>query len=325
MSIVIHKPGLCTTIQDLGRTGYRSLGIGSNGVMDFFAATAANYLVNNAADTPVIEMHFPAAAMQFQSAAIICIAGADFDAHINGNPVRMFQPIYVRQNDALHFDRIINGARVYIGIHGGLKVQEWMGSSSTHLKLKIGGFHGRMLQKNDVLHLQKNIPDVFLKKIAVATAAIRSMYVPSNIIRCIAGPEWNVLDNTAAQLFMHTTFTVTKYADRMGYRLQGVPLMEENHREMVSSAVSFGTVQLLPNGQVIILMADHQTTGGYPRIAGVITADLPRLAQLPINSSMQFKMIAVAEAEEILLSTHQLLNQLKRGCQQYYEAYRSQL
>src|SRR5882757_8478000 len=139
MSIKIIRPGICSTVQDLGRTGYRSLGIGTGGAMDLFAATTANYLAGNDEHQAVIEMHFPAAEILFETAAVIAIAGGNFNAHINNEPVEMYQPHYIKKDAVLSFKKYSNGARAYIAIGGGLKIEKWLGSYSTHLKVKAGG------------------------------------------------------------------------------------------------------------------------------------------------------------------------------------------
>jgi antagonist of KipI len=318
MSIKIIKPGICSTIQDMGRTGYRSLGIGTSGVMDFFAATVANYLAGNNDGQPVIEMHFPAAEILFEQDAIISIAGADFAACINNEPVQIYQPIFVKKDDTLSFKKNITGARVYVGIQGGMEAQKWLGSYSTNIKVTAGGFKGRVLQKEDVIGIKQCNNTINNKKVTVAPAVIDSVYNHTNIIRCIAAPEWSLVSDLAANSFLQLPYTITNQSDRMGYRMAGEAINLQNQVELISSPVSFGTIQLLPNGQLIILMADHQTTGGYPRIANVTAADLPKLAQLPGNSTIHFKMVSLVEAEEMLLSIHKILTEIKTGCQNFY-------
>lgn len=321
MSIKIIKPGLCSTIQDLGRTGYRSLGIGTSGVMDFFASTAANYLVNNTAATPVIEMHFPAAELLFKTDALISIAGADFDGYINDEPVQLYQPLFVKTGEVLSFKKSISGARVYVAINGGIKTDKWLGSYSTHVKVKAGGFKGRLLQKDDVIELNNNIARAIHSKISLSPKGIDAVYHDKNIMRCIAGPEWYLMNAASENIFLQYSFNISNQSDRMGYRMVGEAIALKKSTELISSPVGFGTVQLLPNGQLIILMADHQTTGGYPRIANIITADLPKLAQLPANSIINFKLVGINEAEEMLISTDQILTEIQKGCQYFYAAH----
>ena len=321
MSIKIIKPGISSTIQDLGRTGYRSLGIGPGGVMDIFAATVANYLVGNDKEQPVIEMHFPAAEILFETNALISIAGANFDAHINSEPIEMYQPFLVQKGSVLSFNKNLSGARTYLAIHGEMKIEKWLGSYSTHLKVKAGGHKGRVLQKEDIIVISNYAVEMKTKKITVSPAVIDAVYNNQNSIRCFAGLEWNLLSASSEIVFLQSIFAITNQSDRMGYRLVGENLFLQNAIELISSPVCFGTIQLLPNGQLIILMADHQTTGGYPRIATVIAADLPKLAQLPINSKIHFQLVSHNQAEERLISIHQTLTEIKNGCQKFYDKH----
>jgi antagonist of KipI len=321
MSITIIKPGICSAVQDLGRTGYRSLGIGPGGVMDFFAASVANYLVGNDEKAAVIEMHFPAATILFQSDALISITGADFDAHLNDTPVSLYQPIFITKGAILSFKKNCSGVRAYIAISGGLIIDQWLGSYSTHLKVKAGGFKGRLLQKDDLIGLNTIALTNRNKNFSLALSVIERMYTNENTIRCIAGPEYHLMNAASENIFSNASFVISNQSDRMGYRLQGEALLLKTPMELISSPVGFGTIQLLPNGQLIVLMADHQTTGGYPRIASVITADLPRLAQLPVNTVIKVKLITLSKAEEILLSVHQTINEIKKGCQKFYAAH----
>ena len=321
MSIKILKPGICTTIQDLGRTGYRSLGISPGGAMDFFAASIANYLAGNDEQQPVIEMHFPAAIICFTTDALISITGANFDPHINEVPVEMYQPLFVEKNAVLSFKKNISGARVYLAIQQGMEAEKWLGSFSTHLKITAGGYKGRLLQKDDVISINTLSDKLNRKKIKISPVILEMLYKKQPALRCIAGPQWLLLDAESEKRMLQSAFTVSNQSDRMGYRLTGENCYLQNPVELISSPVTFGTVQLLPGGQLIILMADHQTTGGYPNIATIITADKPRLAQLHVYSQLHFQLVSLQHAEEMLLSIFQLLSEIKTGCQNFYEKH----
>jgi antagonist of KipI len=325
MSIKIIKPGMFTTIQDMGRVGFRSAGIGPGGAMDFFAATAANFLVGNDEKAAVVEMHFPAAEIIFEEPALISITGGDFSAHLNDQPVPLWQPFFIKPNDWLLFKKYINGARAYLAIHGGIKADNWLNSFSTHTKVKAGGFKGRALLKEDVLLFNKKIEWFQLNSFPDFAGLVGSAYQPANTIRCIAGAEWEWLNELSQTNFSDSNFVLTAHSDRMGFRLQGTNLSLQQPLELISSPVDMGTIQLLPNGQLIVLMADHQTTGGYPRVANVISADLPKLAQSPIHSQIQFKMITPENAEDALFSFHQILGSIKNSCNNFYYAHRPQL
>lgn len=321
MSIKIIKPGICSAVQDLGRTGHRSLGIGPGGVMDFFAAAVANDLVGNDEKTPVIEMHFPSATILFQSDVVISITGANFSAHVNDTPVPLYQPVFIAKDGVLSFKKNNSGVRVYIGIGGGMIAEQWLGSYSTHLKVKAGGFEGRLLQKNDLIGLNAVAVTKRNKNFSIAPSVIESIYTDENVIRCIAGPEYHLMSTASKNIFSNASFVISNQSDRMGYRLNGESLSLKKPVELLSSPVGFGTIQLLPNGQLIVLMADHQTTGGYSRIASIITADLPRLAQLTVNTAINFKLVTLSKAEESLLSLHQTISEINKGCRKFYAAH----
>lgn len=325
MGIKITRPGIFTTIQDLGRYGYRSVGIGPGGAMDLFAATVANYLVENDKNSPVIEMHFPAAEMTFETTALVSIAGGDFSASLNDAPVSLWKPFFAQANDRLTFKKQVSGARVYIAIHGGIKAENWLNSCSTHTKVKAGGYKGRTLLKDDRIEMNKRISRFSIKHFPELKSIIQPVYEMPKLVRSIAGPEWDLIKEVSRSIFSTSPFLITADSDRMGFRLKGNNLSMQAKVQLISSPVNYGTIQLLPNGQLIVLMADHQTTGGYPRIAHVISADLPKLAQSGIHSNIQFKMIAHQNAADALLSLHQTLTTVKNNCNLFYAIHRHQL
>ncbi|MFT3681869.1 MAG: biotin-dependent carboxyltransferase family protein [Ferruginibacter sp.] len=321
MSIKIIKPGIFSTIQDGGRTGHRSQGIGPGGTMDYFAAAIANYMAGNDNNAPIIEMHFPAAEIFFDTDTIISIAGADFDAHINDMPVELYKPVIIQKNSVLSFKKIISGARVYLAIHGGLQAEKWLGSYSTNTKVNAGGHLGRPLKKDDVIEIPAEPKAIDRKFFLVEPKSLTRVYENTGTIRCVKGPEWELMDEPAKQVFLSHSFTVSSQSDRMGYRLAGENILLNDTASLVSSPVNSGTIQVLPGGQLIVLMADHQTTGGYPRLANIITADLPKLAQLPVNAKLNFELVSLQQAEDAFMSAQHLLAVVKTTCQKLYGDY----
>ncbi|MEO7765949.1 MAG: biotin-dependent carboxyltransferase family protein, partial [Ferruginibacter sp.] len=279
MGIKIIKPGLFTTLQDLGRPGYRCDGIGPGGVMDFFAASVANFLTGNDEHAPVLEMHFPAAELLFEEDALVSITGADFGACIDDAETTLWKPLLIKKQQRLSFKKHNSGARVYLSVQGGIKADRWLNSYSTQIKVQEGGYKGRALLKGDGLDLLAGNSFFGLKNFPVVTALAMPVYKPASPIRCIGGTEWGIVEDESKAKFVGELFSITAQSDRMGYRLQAINLVLNEPVHLVSSPVDLGTIQLLPSGQLIILMADHQTTGGYPRVANVISADLPKLAQ----------------------------------------------
>ncbi len=314
MSILIDKPGILTTLQDLGRNGFRRFGVNQNGVMDKIAVRLVNSLLGNDENEAVLEMHFPAAEIQFEAPTVFALGGADFAAELNQAPVENWRLYAAEKNSVLKFTNKTFGNRLYLAIKRGFKTEKWLGSASTNLKAGIGGFKGRRLQKNDRVefnHELRMTNDEFNFKISNSLVPFYSKF-PT--VRCLAGAEFDLLDGQSKEKFVNENFTVTQSSDRMGFRLQGVTLYLSKPTELVSSAVNFGTIQLLPAGQLIVLMADHQTSGGYPRIAHVIPTDLPLLAQLGTNDKVAFHLISIEKAENLLMKLENDLKLLRLAC-----------
>ena len=325
MSLRIHKSGLLDALQDSGRYGYQHLGINPGGVMDILAMKTANALVGNDAGEPVLEMHFPAAEIVFETMVLIALSGADFSATINGDPVPILHPIIVQQGSILRFGKNITGARIYLAVAGGYTTNEWLNSSSTHKQVKAGGFGGRSLQKNDILSLKKNkTPRVLsMDKPCVVYswgAKVSDLYVASPF-KFIPGAEYFCLTETSKQQLKSGVFTIDQQSDRMGYRLRGESIGLESFRDLISTAVTKGTIQLLPDGQLIILMADHQTTGGYPRVGHVISTDFPSLAQLRAGEKFSLQKTDIPTAENLLIEQQRNLQQLQNACNFRLEEY----
>lgn len=321
MCISIIKPGLLGTIQDMGRYGYGSLGINCGGAMDRYAAQVANMLVGNSVHEAVMEIHFPGPQVLFEQNALISITGANFTPTLNDEPLPLWQPILVRKNTILHFPKLQQGARSYVAIHAGFCIEPWLNSYSTNVKAGAGGYKGRKFEKGDELMAKENSLyfAAWMKegKDAIPLhwrADVANAYQFPNEIFFIEGNEFAQLTDASANDFLQSNFIVHPFSDRMGYQVKGPELVLKEKTELVSASVSFGTIQLLPNAELIILMADHQTTGGYPRIGHVITAHLPKLAQLRPSDCIQFKKITVDKAEELFFAQQKELTILQTAC-----------
>lgn len=277
-----------TSIQDAGRTGYRSFGIPKSGFMDELSAQQANYLVGNSAGSPVIEMIQVGASVAFESSAVIALTGADMDATLNGTPVERFKTIMVNKGDLLELGRAVSNMITYLTIRGDWNIPEVLGSTSTFLRAKIGGLNGRLLKKGDVIQIENK--GLFERQI-IPEHNIRS-FPSGRKIRFLKSAETT---DALASWLEENTFTVSSQWDRMGIRLIG-PASTNPSPQILTSAVAVGTMQLPPHGQPIIVMADGQTTGGYPRIATVIKADLPYLAQQPPGTLLNFTFLNTTQA-----------------------------
>ncbi len=314
MSIFIKKSGILTTIQDLGRKGFRRFGINPNGAMDAQAVRLINILLGNDETEAVLEMQFPAPVFEFEEVAVIALGGADFNAQIDNKPIENWRPVFVEKGSKLSFEKKNFGSRAYLAVKGGFEIEKWLGSFSTNLRAEIGGFEGRALKKNDRISFNSRFQIPNSKFDYKISRGLIPVYQKSPaIIRVVAGAELQMMTALSELNFLKQEFTISPNSDRMGFRLRGEPLYLLDKIELVSSAVNFGTIQLLPDGQIIILMADHQTSGGYPRIANVISQDLPILAQLNANESVGFEIVSTEEAENLLMNFENELNFLKFG------------
>lgn len=314
MSILLQKPGILTTVQDLGRYGYRRFGINPSGALDQTAVRLINILLGNDDTEAVLEMHFPAPQIVFEKAVIATIGGADLQPELDDEPVENWRPFFAGKNSILKFGRKVTGNRAYLAVKGGFKVDNWLGSSSTNLTAKIGGFQGRKLEAGDRIDLGQMPSPEKIETCSRISDSLLPHYSQFPTVRVIPGAEFDRLRDKGRDLLLTENFVISSNSNRMGYRLNGEPISLSEPYEVVSSAASFGTIQLLPDGQLIVLMADHQTAGGYPRIAHVITHDLPIMAQLGAGDKVAFHLVETDHAEELTVAFEKELNFLRIGC-----------
>ncbi|WP_375435442.1 biotin-dependent carboxyltransferase family protein [uncultured Hymenobacter sp.] len=328
MSLSIIRPGMLTTIQDAGRYGYRQAGVIVSGPMDARALREANLLVGNPEGAAGLEITLRGPTIRFEAAHLIALTGADLSPTLNGQPLPMRRPVAVTRGCELAFGAVRVGCRAYLAVSGGLAVPEVLGSRSTYLRAGIGGFQGRALQADDVVpaagptEIGGQLRQLLMARHPARAWVAASWSIapswpgsPTRVatIRAVRGPEYKRFTTASQQDFWTQEFTVTPSSDRMGYRLQGPELRRHNHQEILSTAVTFGTVQVPAAGIPIILMADHQTTGGYPRLAQVISADFSHLAQLPLGGRIRFQEVALTEAQLAYLHQERTLHQLQRA------------
>lgn len=330
MGIQVIKQGIADSLQDLGRKGYQHLGINPGGVMDEVACRVAGMLVGNDPSEAVVELHFPAGTFLFQEEVLIALSGADFGARINQTEIPLNTPVWVGKNSVLSFQEPVQGRWCYLAVRGGFSIPKWLGSYGTHLKAKAGGYNGRYLKRQDEIPLSlgpRPSPRLGNKdcKALPWKADVRELYMPGGKIRILEGKEFRWLNAPSRQLFLSLPFTVTLKSDRMGYRLKGPFMKSSTMTQLVSTGLTGGTVQLLPSGELIVLMADHQATGGYPRVAHIISVDLPALAQTSLHSPVHFCLSSGKEAEDLLIGREAYLEQLREACanrlKKYFEQY----
>lgn len=311
MSVKVIKAGLQTTIQDLGRRGYRQYGIATNGALDEYSHMLANWLVGNNSNETAIEVTHIGPELEFTEDMTVGIAGAQFELFVNDKPVPTNQTLHIKARDILRFGHLRSGARAYIAFSGQLEVPDIMHSKSTNLLAKFGGFNGRALQDGDCLtltselfHQDRIIPDELLLE------HHHNLTQRHMIVRMTPGREFSCLSEHCKEEFLCSDFEVNSYSNRMAIKMDGATLTMEEDMSMVTTPIVSGTVQLPSNGQPIITLADGQTTGGYPRIGQVITADLSLLAQLKPHDRLSFYPIDIQQAKKILLQKQDFISRL---------------
>jgi antagonist of KipI len=305
----ILKSGMLTSVQDMGRPGFQSSGMPVAGAMDGLSLQLANIAVGNAPNTACIEATLAGPEILFADQTYFCICGAEMQARLNDSPLKNGQPVLAHKNDILKMGFATRGCRAYIAFSGGIDVPLIMESRSTFIAGKMGGYKGRNLIAGDTLSLgqvngkplQKDFPDDLLTGLFSIEP-----------IRILPGPEINFFRSDAIKTLLNGKYTVSPDSNRMGYRLDGAKITTKtNEKEIISSPVPKGCIQVPPNGQPVILMADRQTTGGYPRIAVVATIDHPRLGQLKPGDQLGFEEIGLKEAQNLLIARE---NRLKNLC-----------
>ncbi|MCM3714249.1 biotin-dependent carboxyltransferase family protein [Alkalihalobacillus oceani] len=330
MSIVVKKPGLLTTVQDKGRTGFQKFGIIASGAMDRYALRAANVLVENEEHEAALEITLVGPTLTFEEDALIAICGADLSPTIDKQPLPMWRAVFVRGGTTLSFGPAKHGTRAYLAVAGGYDIPEVMNSRSTYLRAGIGGYEGRALKANDQLYIRK--AEQQEKQEALRQRAgerpfyeatlplfryIRPFYEMNPLIRVVKGMQADSFEQESIDAFYREPFKVLPQSDRMGFRLAGPPLRLKHKEQLLSEAVTFGSIQVPSGGNPIVLMADRQTTGGYHKIAQVITVDLPVMAQLNLGAEVRFKEVSLEEAQLLLLEQELNFEQLKQGVRLY--------
>jgi antagonist of KipI len=309
MSLLIRKPGILTTVQDLGRFGARRLGVNTNGPMDAASVRAINLALGNVEHAAVLEMNFPAPEIEFDRDTAFCIGGADLGVTLDGRSIENHCTANATTGQILRFTKRESGNRAYLTVRGGLQTDKWLDSSSTNILAGVGGLCGRALIAGDIVECGSS---TIGPQIRIGRSLIPS-YSRFPTLRVISSGEYELLTALSEHSLQNETFVLTNDSNRMGFRLKGKPLHFLHSVELLTSAASFGTVQLLPDGQMIVLMADHQTAGGYPRIANIISADLPIAGQLGPGDRVSFKVVSNTVAEEAGLRFERDLRFFKVG------------
>jgi antagonist of KipI len=306
MSIRVLRPGLLTTVQDFGRHGHQHVGLCPGGAMDVVSLALANALVGNLPGTAALEITVIGPELHFEHDTLLALCGAEFLGGFLHN-----RPMFVRAGTTIPVGRAVRGARAYLAVASGFAIEPVLGSCSTYLPGRFGGFEGRALRHGDVLPL---VEDVSAERFATLKrrngASVRWSAPPLTlpdrepiVVHAIEGQHYGLFDSAAQRAFFDTVWRVTPESNRMGFRLGGPPLVRaaagQSSDEILSGPTCLGSVQVPPSGVPIALMADHQTTGGYPRIAEIAAADVPRVAQMAPGATLHFALTSLETAREL--------------------------
>ena len=303
--VVVLAPGLLTTVQDLGREGFGPMGVSASGAADPISLRVGNRLVGNAEGAAALEMTLLGGTFSFPQGAVVALAGSDFEATVDSAPVERCTAVKIDPGQTLRLRHTKSGARCYLCVQGGIAVEAFLGSASTHLLSGLGGFQGRALRKGDVLKI--GIAAEPFRKRTLAQQ-FQELLSPRTRLRVTPGPQGQRFPPSAQQLFYAGSYRVGEESNRMGLRLEGPAVTSNSAAEMLTEGVSLGAIQVPASGMPIILFVEQQTTGGYPKIANVISADLHSLGQLRPRDEIRFEAIGWEEARRAFSRQEALLN-----------------
>ncbi|MBD8077074.1 biotin-dependent carboxyltransferase family protein [Bacillus thuringiensis] len=323
MEVEVLHAGMFTTVQDLGRSYYQQFGVPVGGAMDKNALRLINMLVGNEENEAGLEMTILGPKLLIKKTTLLAIGGADMEPLLNGERIPLWRPILAEEGSMLCFGKVKSGCRAYVTFAGGIHIERTMGSKSTYIRAAIGGIEGRMLKKGDCFQIgtysemanrfiQDLQKDERIKTKWVISNSVLPKYKKHPKLRVITDFEYDQFIEESRKAFFTKEYKVSNYADRMGYRVEGEVLNRIEEKEILSSPVTFGTIQVPNGGQPIILMVDRQTTGGYPRMGNIISVDLPLLAQLKPGDYVSFEKITLEEAEQLYIEQEVNSNLLKR-------------
>ena len=305
MGLEVLREGLQSTVQDQGRFGYAHLGVSASGAADNFSLIIGNILVGNPKHYAGIEMTIIGDKYRFKSDAYIALTGSEFEAELDNNSIPFWKRLIIKKGQILDIRSTKNGARCYLCVAGGINIKDVMGAKTTHLTSGIGGLHGRILKKLDELDF--GLLDDSIKPIQNLNDSITT---DTKIIKVTKGVQWSWFDkNQKNKLFQHQ-YQVEELSNRMGLRLFGNAIKTNRENEITTAGISLGSIQIPGGGQPIISFVEHQTTGGYPIIANVISADIRKVGQLKAGDCFQFELISLGSAEKLKVDQEKFIHNL---------------
>jgi antagonist of KipI len=317
MEMLVVRAGFLTSVQDLGRTGYRQFGVSLGGALDAFALRVANLLVGNEESVAGLEITLGGLQLRFADQRIVAWCGGEFDVRVGSTSVPAGHAALINAGEELKFNHPKTGCRCWLAISGGIDAPTVLGSRSTDLRASFGGFEGRAVRDGDELPLGN-----FRRSQTAAAGRISSWSAPepwsqtasaNPILQVVRGPDWDRFGASTLQRFTSESFAVSPDSDRMGVRFDGPELPRSDDVDLISEAASPGTIQVPPSGRPILLLGDCQTIGGYPKIAHVITFDLPVAAQLRAGDHVRFSEVSLTDAHRLLLQREREFERFRIG------------
>lgn len=307
--LVVESAGLQTTVQDFGREGFGVIGVSASGAADAVALRLGNLLLENAPGAAALEMTLSGGTFLFPDGAVICLAGADFGAQMDGKEMELWRPHAILPGKRVGLGATRDFARCYLCVAGGIGVTDFLGSASTHLLSGLGGWEGRALRKGDVLQIGKLERKIRRRRMR---AGVLEALRPEKKLRVTRGPQFDWLTEEAKRALSGGEFAVTEESNRVGLRLDGPRLAARGNSELISEGTPVGAIQVTPSGQAILLFVEQQTTGGYPKIANVIAADLHSVGQLRPRDTIRFEEVSFAGARRMWIEQQELLESEER-------------
>lgn len=302
----VENPGILSTIQDKGRFGKQMFGISPCGAMDRLALRVGNRLVGNPEYLPALELATPSPVLEVLAESQVAITGGELSPNLNGEPLPSWESHNVLPGQRISFGKRMRGSRAYLCVEGGVQGDLVLGSCSTDLRARIGGLGGRSLRFGDVLKRGPTSLELRKRGKCVASLEVLQEYREPFVLRVVEGPQVDHFQEAAIHQFYRSQFLVTSKSSRMGHCLDG-PLITPSKCEIISDPVTTGGIQALPDGRLVLLMTDHPTVGGYPKIAAVISADLHKAAQLRSGHQVQFRKVNLETAHQLLKRLEQLI------------------
>jgi len=306
----VIENGIFTTVQDLGRYGYQRYGVPVSGAVDQFSIRVANILVGNAENDAGLEITLVGPTIRFLDNTVIAVTGGQLGPMVDDRPIQCWRSVAVTRGACLSFSGQQDGMRAYLAVAGGIDVPRVLGSRSTFIRAKLGGLDGRQLMNGDTL----GVLDTRLSSQIVGSALMPwniPTYGNHHILRVTLGPQDNAFTEKGMRTLLSSTYTVSSTSDRMGSRLIGPVVEHKKGADIVSDGTSFGAIQITGEGLPIILLADRGTTGGYTKIANVISVDLARIAQAQIADTVQFRSVTLSEAHGALREQERVIAELR--------------